>query len=77
MNPHDVVQSALNRVREVVDSIRRQAPGARMVGEFAVRMATRDVARRLSGGTHGHVTGVRPQDVEPIDAEGADRPNGD
>lgn len=29
--------------------IRAQAPGARMVGEFAVRSGVREMARRLSG----------------------------
>lgn len=29
--------------------IKAQAPGARMVGEFAVRSGVREIARRLSG----------------------------
>lgn len=29
--------------------IRAQAPGARMVGEFAVRSGLREIARRVSG----------------------------
>ena len=31
------------------DDIRRQAPGARMIGEFAVRTVLREVGKRLRG----------------------------
>lgn len=47
VNPLEIGSSTVRRMRELVDSLRRQAPGARMVGEFAVRLASKDVARRL------------------------------
>ncbi|MEY5059833.1 MAG: hypothetical protein RJA51_1580 [Actinomycetota bacterium] len=31
------------------DDIRRQAPGARMIGEFAVRTGLREVGKRFGG----------------------------
>lgn len=34
---------------ELVGSIRRQAPGARMIGEFAVKHLAREAGKRLSG----------------------------
>ena len=36
-------------VEDAVGSIRRQAPGARMVGEFVVKEGTKEAQRRLWG----------------------------
>lgn len=45
----DLTPSAfLRRVTSVIDSLRRQAPGARMVGEFAVKHAADEVKRRVN-----------------------------
>lgn len=41
---------AHRRVAAVVDSVRRQAPGARMVGEFAVKIGLKEIGRRIQGG---------------------------
>lgn len=51
-----LVISALSPARAVgrgvagaISSLRRQAPGARMVGEFVVKAGTDEVAKRLKG----------------------------
>lgn len=33
---------------DIIGSLRRQAPGARMVGEFAVKHATNEVKKRVN-----------------------------
>lgn len=40
----------VRRVNAFVGSLRRQAPGARMVGEFAVKHATNEVKKRVNPG---------------------------
>ena len=45
----DLTPSAfVRRIGSVIGSLRRQAPGARMVGEFAVKHATNEVKRRVT-----------------------------
>lgn len=39
--------------RRTVDSLRAQAPGARMVGEMAVRVTRSEIVRRLQDGGKG------------------------
>lgn len=56
MNSFDaVVRRVLRGAGQVVDDMRRQAPGARMVGEFTVRHLVREVRRRVEGGRGGGV----------------------
>lgn len=54
------VSGAVRAVGETVTrragEIKSQAPGARMVGEFAVRSGVRELTRRL-GGRHGRSGG--------------------
>ena len=40
---------AQTRVSSAVQSLRAQAPGARMVGEFAVKLGLKELGRRISG----------------------------
>ena len=41
--PHDVVK----KVADMVSSLRRQAPAARMIGEFAVKQAAKEANKKL------------------------------
>lgn len=41
--PHDVVK----KVTDFVSSLRRQAPAARMIGEFAVKQAAKEANKKL------------------------------
>lgn len=60
MNPFDaVVRRVLRGAGQVVGDVRRQAPGARMVGEFTVRHLVREMRRRVEGGRGG---GAPPRD---------------
>lgn len=43
------VRAVGDAVARRADDIRRQAPGARMIGEFAVRTGLREVGKRLGG----------------------------
>lgn len=43
------LRAAGQAVSRRAGEIRAQAPGARMVGEFAVRSGVREIARRLGG----------------------------
>lgn len=43
------LRAAGQAVNRRAGEIRAQAPGARMVGEFAVRSGVREIARRLRG----------------------------
>ena len=38
----------MKRLNEIVGSLQKQAPAARMIGKFAVRQATSEVERRIS-----------------------------
>lgn len=49
VNPFSIVRRVGESARRAVDDARRQAPGARMVGEFTVRQAIREIRRRLGG----------------------------
>lgn len=57
MPDHQEVTSAMNSVLrwarrstgELVGSIRRQAPAARMIGEFAVKHVAREAGKRMPG----------------------------
>ena len=40
--------AVLKRLSEIVASVQKQAPAARMIGKFAVRQATSEVERRIS-----------------------------
>ena len=40
-------QRVWSTIGSTVDSLRRQAPGARMIGEFAVKHAANEAQRRL------------------------------
>jgi hypothetical protein len=45
-----VVTVVLKKSSDVTSSLQRQAPGARMIGEFAVKQATKEgekIARRI------------------------------
>ena len=43
------LRAAGEAVSRRAGEIRAQAPGARMIGEFAVRSGLREIARRVSG----------------------------
>lgn len=65
-NPLVSVHRAFWRsVSGTVQSIRRQAPGARMIGEFAVKHVISEANKRLGGDDH---TGPKPQQEPDGDA---------
>lgn len=43
------------RVAATLRGLREQAPGARMVGEFAVKIGLKEIGKRISG-DKGHTT---------------------
>gem|GEM_PF-2432386 len=54
-------QRVWSTIGSTVDSLRRQAPGARMIGEFAVKHAANEAQRRL-----------RPQDTNTDTSQASD-----
>jgi hypothetical protein len=53
-------QQVWRTIGSTVDSLRRQAPGARMIGEFAVKHAVSEAQRR-----------IQPQDKTPEASDNA------
>lgn len=51
MKPGSLVGAASRAAREALESLRKQAPGARMIGEMTVRFLSRDAARRFGIGS--------------------------
>ena len=49
VNPFSIARRVGESARRAIDDARRQAPGARMVGEFTVRQTIREIRRRLGG----------------------------
>jgi len=54
-------QRVWSTIGSTVESLRRQAPGARMIGEFAVKHAAQEAQRRL-----------RPQDTSSNSSQASD-----
>ena len=70
-NPFVAVHRAVWRaVSDSVRSFRRQAPGARMIGEFAVKHAVSEAGKRLNSGTQTPVPS-HPDKEPPGDAPAA------
>ena len=44
------VRGAQDAIAGAISSLRQQVPGARMVGEFAVKIGLKEIGRRISGG---------------------------
>ncbi len=56
-------------VSDTVRSIRRQAPGARMVGEFAVKHVVNEAHKKLNGGDHVHPSSTTDSDTSGNEQE--------
>lgn len=50
MNPFAaLVRRIAGETKRIIEDTQRQAPGARMIGEFTVRHAMREIRRRVGG----------------------------
>ena len=67
MNPLSLASSIVRRLQNSLRDIQRQAPGARMVGEFAVRQAVKEANKTLQN-LQGQNSASEQQEQKP-DAE--------
>ena len=67
MNPLSLASSIVRRLQHSLRDMQRQAPGARMVGEFAVRQAVKEANKTLQNLQGQHSASER-QEQKP-DAE--------
>lgn len=56
MFPFLTPRQIVNKVSDFVSSVRKQAPAARMIGEFAVKQAAKEANKRI------HPTESAPRD---------------
>ena len=47
MNPLSLASSIVRRMQHTLSGMQQQAPGARMVGEFAVRQAVKEATKTV------------------------------
>lgn len=67
MNPLSLASSIVKRLQHSLRDMQRQAPGARMVGEFAVRQAVKEANKALQN-LQGNRPSSEQQEQKP-DAE--------
>ena len=63
MSPRSFVESLLGRVASTVNSLQKQAPGARMIGELAVKQSLKEVNKNLQN-LHGNKSS--PADIKKV-----------
>lgn len=69
-NPFVAIHRAVWRtVSGTAQSLRRQAPGARMIGEFAVKHVVSEAQKKM-GGAEQAPPSTRPTDGTPTDEPG-------
>jgi len=51
MNPLDLHTKVWQKISRTIADLRQQAPGARMIGEFAVRQASKEATKKISSFT--------------------------
>jgi hypothetical protein len=54
MNPFSLASSIVRRMQHTLRGMQQQAPGARMVGEFAVRQAVKEATKTVQNFQSGH-----------------------
>lgn len=52
MDTRSILESLVGRVTSFVHSLQKQAPGARMIGEFAVKQSIKEINKNLQN-LHG------------------------
>jgi hypothetical protein len=48
MNPFELHTKVWRLITHTISDMRKQAPGARMVGEFAVKQASKEASKKIS-----------------------------